>query len=65
MRPAAIDQVVEIDGEQRGPRADEGLAPPTGIELQIGLRDDVLPAMLVELVDRCHGGHAPDIAVGK
>ena len=54
MCSASIHQVVEIDGEQRRPRADESLSPPAGIEFQIGLRDDVLPAVLVELVDGCH-----------
>ena len=41
MRSTAIHQVVEIDGEQRRPPADESLAPPAGIEFQIGLGDHV------------------------
>src|SRR5262249_59650693 len=49
----ALNRVIKGNGEQRRPRADERLAPPTGIEPEIGLGDDVLPAVLVELVDRC------------
>ena len=54
-RSAAVDQIVEIDREQRRPRSDKRLAPPAGIKLQVAFRNDVLPAVVVEVVDRCHG----------
>src|SRR5262249_61166230 len=54
VRPAAIDELVEIDREQRRTRPREGLAPPAGIKLEVRLRNDVAPAMVVEVVDRCH-----------
>ena len=49
-RPAAVDHVVEIDREQGRARADEDLAPVAGIDLQHVRRDDVLPAMVLEIV---------------
>ena len=55
-QPAAIDEFVEIDREQRRTRTDEGLASPAGIKLLIGRRNDLPPAMVVEFVD---GGHPP------
>ena len=54
-RPAAIDQIVEIDREQRRPRSDKRLASPAGIKLHVAFGNDVLPAMVVEFVDRRHG----------
>src|SRR6266481_984845 len=47
--PAAIDELVEIDREQRRTRAHEGLAPPAGIKLEVRFRNDVAPAMVVKL----------------
>src|SRR6266481_3119826 len=52
--PTTIDKIVEIDRQQRGPRAHEGLAPPAGIELEVRLRNDVAPAVVVKVVDGCH-----------
>jgi hypothetical protein len=49
-RPAAIDHVIEIDCEQCRTRAHEDLAPVAGIDLQHVRRDDVLPAMVLEIV---------------
>src|ERR1700730_1196338 len=54
MRAAAIDEIVEIYREQRRPRTDEGLSPPPGIERVIGLRYDILPAVIVGLLDSSH-----------
>jgi len=56
----ALDWAIEGDGEQRRSRADQRLAPPIGMEFEIGLGEDALPAMLVELVDRRRG--APDVS---
>src|SRR5262249_16730037 len=53
-RPTAIGGLVEMDREQRRTRPHEGLAPPAGIKLEIRFRNDVAPAMVVEVVDRCH-----------
>src|SRR5262245_17436339 len=50
-RPATIDKIIEIDGEQRRPRSDEGFAAPSRIETQVVLRDYVVPAMVVESVN--------------
>src|SRR5262249_56209228 len=52
-RPAPIDHVVEINREQGGARGDEDLAPVAGIDLQHVRRDDVLPAMVFEII--AHG----------
>src|SRR5262249_11295460 len=52
-RPPAVDHVVEIDREQGGARADEDLAPVAGVDLQHVRRDDVLPAMVFEII--AHG----------
>ena len=54
MCSAAIDQIIKIDRQQCRSRADECLAPPAGVKLQIGRGNDVLPAMVVELVDGSH-----------
>src|SRR3984893_420099 len=54
MRAAAIDEVVEIYREQRRVRTDEGLAARARIEREIGLRYDILPAVIVELLDCSH-----------
>src|SRR5947207_15574044 len=53
MRSAAIDQIIEIDRQQRRPRADERVAAPGGIEFKISFGNYVLPAMVVEILDRC------------
>src|SRR5262245_63870755 len=52
-RPAPVDHVVEIDREQGRARADKDLAPVAGIDLQHVRRDDVLPAMVFEII--AHG----------
>src|SRR5882724_10776621 len=49
VRPTAIDELVEIDREERRTRAHEGLAPPAGVKLKVRFRNDVPPAMVVEL----------------
>ena len=53
LRAAAIDALVEIDREQRRMRADEDLALVAGIDLEDVGRDDVLPAMVFEIVRHC------------
>jgi hypothetical protein len=53
-RTTTIDKVVQIDRQERRPRPDEGLAPPELVDLKVRSRNNVLPAMVVELVDRSH-----------
>src|SRR5712671_7249259 len=53
--PAAIHKIIKINRQQRRSCAHEGFTPPSRIESQVGLRDHVLPAMVVELL---HGSHA-------
>ena len=48
--PALIGQLVEIDREQRWRGADEGLADVMGVDVQHVRRDDVLPAVVFEVV---------------
>src|SRR5215208_5747212 len=55
-RATPIDQIVEVNGEQRRPRAHKRFAPPARIELLVRFRNDVLPAMVVEVFNRSHGG---------
>ena len=52
--PAAINEIIKIDGEQRRAFPHVGLTPPAGIEFEIGLRNHILPAMVVEFVDCSH-----------
>src|SRR5262249_5185129 len=52
-RPARVDTVVETDREQGRARADKDLAAVAGIDLQHVRRDDVLPAMVFEII--AHG----------
>src|SRR5437870_11891089 len=63
VRPAAIDELVEIDREQCRTRTYEGLAPPAGIKLEVRLRNDVAPAMVVEVVDGRHSRLLLSVAV--
>src|SRR5262245_41312714 len=54
MRAATVNKVVEIDGEQRRPRTNKGVPSPIAIKREIRLRDHVLPAVLIESVNRRH-----------
>ena len=54
-RAAAIDQVVEVDGQKSDRRADTRLARVGRIELHVVGGDDVPPAMILERFFRRHG----------
>src|SRR5580658_5911467 len=47
---AAIDQLIKIDGQECRRRSDECLAPVMGINVENVRRNDVLPAMVFEIV---------------
>ena len=49
-RAAAIDELIKIDCQQRRARTNEDFSPVAGIDLQHIRRDDVLPAMVLEIV---------------
>src|SRR5215467_2921070 len=63
VRSTAIDELIEVDREQRRMLAHEGLAPPAGIKLKIRFRNDATPAMVVELLDGCHSRLPLSVAV--
>jgi hypothetical protein len=47
---ALIGQFVEVDRQERGRRADEGLAVIMAVDVQHIRRDDVFPAVVFEVV---------------
>src|SRR5262249_38291935 len=59
-RTTTIDEIVKIDWEEGRTRADKSLPAPAGVKPQVGFRDHVLPAMIVELFDGCHPGSFRD-----
>jgi hypothetical protein len=50
-RAAAVHEIAKVDREQRCAWADESRACVARVEPHVGGGDDVLPAMLLELVD--------------
>jgi hypothetical protein len=54
MRPAAVNEIVEIDCQERRTRPDTGFACVAGIKLHVGRGNYILPAVILELVDRRH-----------
>src|SRR5262249_49104892 len=53
-RPAAINKVVEINGQECNRRSNKRLACIRRVELDVGCRHDVFPAMIFELFFRRH-----------
>src|SRR4029453_10124575 len=53
---AAIDKIVEIDGQESDRRSDKGLACVWRVQLHVGLGNYVFPAMVFECFLRRHGG---------
>ena len=59
---AAIDQLVEVDRDQRGRRADIGLAGERAVNREIARRNHILPAMVLELLDHHALPDLPDLS---
>jgi hypothetical protein len=55
-RPAAIGAVVKVNAQKRRVGSDKGFANATRvkIEIHVGLRNDILPAMILKILWRRH-----------
>ena len=53
-RAAFIDEIIKVDGQQRGSLADIGLAVIRLVSLQDFRRYDIFPAVIFKTCDRHH-----------